>query len=424
MPNKKEVIKFDEKNYRKHNDQNKALIKKSLEECGAGRSILIDKEGVIIAGNGVFEQSKKLNIPTQIVETDGTKLLVVKRTDIGTNDEKRKKLALMDNSASDQVEWDFSNLSADFNLNELGEYGINTLPEVEVEKKEIVEDSVPGLDEVPAKAKRGEIYLLGNHRLMCGDSTDPDDVAELMEGKKADLLLTDPPYNVNISNSQGMKIENDNMDDESFKTFLDLTFKNASEHLIPGGAFYVWHGDNARVQFQNAIEAHDLQVKQCLIWVKNGFTLGRQDYKWAHEPCLYGWKKGDSHYFIAEFNHPTVIEDKIDLKKLKKQELLDLANKLLSNAQSERTTVIHADKPVKNDLHPTMKPNQVIADQIRNSSRVGEIVLDLFGGSGTTLIAAEQLHRNCYCMEFDPRYVDVIIARWEAFTHRKAVKCK
>lgn len=412
-------IKFDQRNYRNHSEENKKLIKKSLESCGAGRSILIDKQGEIIAGNGVYEQAKALKIPVKVVETDGSELVVVKRTDLNTDDQKRKELALADNAASDQVDWNLDNLSLDFDLNALGEYGIN-LKQAEVDPAEIVEDTIP--EDVPAMAKRGEIYLLGSHRLMCGDSTSKSDVAKLMDGKKADLLVTDPPYNVNIKNSKGMKIENDNMDTESFKEFLNLAFENASEFLIPGGAFYVWHGDNARVPFQQALEAHELTVKQCLIWAKNGFTLGRQDYKWAHEPCLYGWKEGDSHYFIEEFNHPTVIEDKIDLKKLKKEELLELAQKLL--APEQITTVMHADKPIENDLHPTMKPNKLIADQIRNSSRVGEIVLDLFGGSGTTLICAEQLHRTCYAMEYDPKYVDVIIARWEALTKKKAVKCK
>lgn len=416
-------IKFDTNNYRKHNDKNKALIRKSLKECGAGRSIITDKEGEIIAGNGVYEQAKALNIPVKIVETDGSELVVVKRTDLATQDEKRKKLALMDNSTSDQVEWDFKNLALDFNLNELGEFGIENIAEVEVEPSEIVQDEVPEIPDVAPKVKRGEIYQLGNHRLMCGDSTDKSDVERLMAGQKADLLLTDPPYNVNVSNSQGMRIENDNMAKSAFEGFLNDAFSNASEFLIPGGAFYVWHGDNARVTFQQALENNKLTVKQCLIWVKNGFTLCRQDYKWAHEPCLYGWKEGDSHYFIKEFNHATVIEDKVDIKKLKKEELLALVEKLI-DPKEVATTVMRADKPLKNDLHPTMKPNKLIAEQIRNSSRLGENVLDLFGGSGTTLICAEQLHRNSFTMEYDPRYADVIIERWENLTGKKAVKCK
>lgn len=420
MPNQE--IKFDQNNYRNHNENNRNLIKKSLKECGAGRSILIDKEGVIIAGNGVYEQAQKLKIPTQVVKTDGSKLLVVQRTDISTDDEKRKKLALMDNSAADNVEWNFSNIIADFNLNQLGEFGIENIPEAEVEPSEIVEDTVPELEEVSPTVKAGEIYQLGNHRLMCGDSTDEDDVKKLMNGNLAHLLLTDPPYNVNVQNSQGMKIENDNMPESDFLQFLQNTFAVAAKVLEPNAAFYIWHGDNGRMQFQKALEDNGFKVKECLIWVKNGFTLGRQDYQWAHEPCLYGWREGQAHYFIDERNHATVFEDKIDLKKLKKEELLALAERLLS--PETPTTVLHADKPVKNDLHPTMKPNKLISQQVRNSTKVGGNVLDLFGGSGTTLICAEQLHRNCFMMEYDPRYCDVIIQRWENLTGKKAVKCK
>ena len=157
-----------------------------------------------------------------------------------------------------------------------------------------------------------------------------------------------------------------------------------------------------------------------MLWVKNGFNFGRQDYKWQHEPCLYGWKFGDGHYFVPEYNHPTVIEDSLDLEKMKKDDLKKLCESLL--AASIPSSVIHENKPLKNDLHPTMKPLAICGLMIHNSSRKGEVVLDLFGGSGSTLIACEQLSRSCYMMELDPAYVDVIIDRWEKFTGRKAEK--
>lgn len=255
---------------------------------------------------------------------------------------------------------------------------------------------------------------------MCGDSTSEEDVAKLMDDKQADLLFTDPPYNVDISNSQGMKIENDNMDNESFKNFLHDAFKCANQSLKEGGAFYIWYADSEDINFRTACVDNDLLIKQCLIWVKNGFNFGRQDYKWKHEPCLYGWKEGAGHYFIEEYNHPTVIEDEINLEKMKKEEMKKMLEQLL--ADQTPTTIIHENKPLKNDLHPTMKPLKMCADMIRNSSKQDEIVLDLFGGSGSTLITCEQLHRNCYMMEYDPHYVDVIIQRWENFTGKKAVK--
>ena len=160
-------------------------------------------------------------------------------------------------------------------------------------------------------------------------------------------------------------------------------------------------------------------VKQCLIWVKNGINLGRQDYKWQHEPCLYGWKEGASHYFVDEFNHSTVIEDKPNISKMTKEELKELVKELMEDNCS--TTILREDKPVKNDLHPTMKPIKLLARQIKNSSKKGELVVDLFGGSGSTLITCEQLDRVCYMIEYDPKYADVIIQRYEELTGDKAV---
>lgn len=255
---------------------------------------------------------------------------------------------------------------------------------------------------------------------MVGDSTNKQDVELLMNNETADLLLTDPPYNVAVENSQGMTIQNDDMADNEFKEFLDSAFNNASDSLKKGGSFYIWHGDSETVNFRTTCESNKLTVRQCLIWVKNGFNFGRQDYKWKHEPCLYGWKDGASHYFIEEYNHPTVIEDNIDINKLKKDEMKELLKEMLSDKIA--TTIIHENKPLKNTEHPTMKPINLLAGQVRNSSKKDEIVLDLFGGSGSTLIACEQLNRKCYMMEYDPKYADVIINRWETFTGKKAVK--
>jgi len=217
-----------------------------------------------------------------------------------------------------------------------------------------------------------------------------------------------------------MKIANDNLSDSEFYKFLNNAFECASNLLKKGGAFYIWYADSEDLNFRNACFNNKLTIKQCLIWVKNNFNMGRQDYKWQHEPCLYGWKDGDSHYFIEEYNHSTVIEDKLDFDKMKKEDMKELLEEIFSNNVAK--TIIHENKPLKNELHPTMKPIRMCAELIRHSTKENEIVLDLFGGSGSTLIACEQLNRKCYMMEYDPKYVDVIIKRWEDFTGQKAIK--
>ena len=238
------------------------------------------------------------------------------------------------------------------------------------------------------KAKRGDIYQLGAHRLMCGDSTDPADVARLMDGKAADLLLTDPPYNVNYEGGTGLTIQNDNMEDAAFRKFLRDAFACADGVMKPGAAFYIWHADSEGYNFRGACHDIGWQVRQCLIWNKNALVLGRQDYQWKHEPCLYGWKGGASHTWLSD---------------------------------RTQTTVLDFDKPTRSELHPTMKPVALFEYQIHNSCPDGGAVLDLFGGSGTTIIAAEQDGRCAFCMELDPRYVDATIQRYEEFTGVKAV---
>lgn len=376
-------IKYDSKNYRKHTEKNLNLIKKSLKECGTGRSILIDNQGEIIAGNATFKQAQAANIPVKIIETDGKELIALKRTDLKTDDEKRKKLALLDNSTSDKVEWDIDNLSADFDLSNLEEFGIEGLQGFEETQAEIVEDEVP--EEVETKCKKGDIWQLGEHRLMCGDSTVITDVEKLMNGEKADLLLTDPPYNVAYEGKtkEKLTIQNDKQDDNTFLLFLTDAFINACHFIKEGASFYVWHADSEGFNFRSAIKNSGLTLKQTLIWVKNSMVMGRQDYQWKHEPCLYGWKDGAAHTWLSD---------------------------------RKQTTVLEFDRPTRSLEHPTMKPVALFAYEIQNSANKGGLVLDLFGGSGTTIIACEQLNRKCYTMELDPHYCDVIITRWEKLT--------
>lgn len=239
---------------------------------------------------------------------------------------------------------------------------------------------------------------------------------------KADLILTDPPYNVAVKNSQGMTIQNDNLDNEQFGKFLTASFKAMSEHLKEGGAFYIWYASKEHINFEKALNEAGLFVRQQLIWVKSQFILGRQDYHWKHEPCLYGWKEGAAHYFVNDRTQDTIIEDMPNINKMSKEELKQYIKELRDKMESVPTTIIREDKPSHNSDHPTMKPIKLIAKLMKNSSKVGEKVLDLFGGSGTTLVTAEQLGRKCFMMEYDPIYADVIIKRWETLTGKKAVK--
>ena len=232
------------------------------------------------------------------------------------------------------------------------------------------------------------------------------------------MVLTDPPYNVDYQGNAG-KIMNDNMGNSSFLRFLTAAFKAAASALKEGGAFYIWHADSEGLNFRIAVNESGLTLKQTLIWNKNTFVLGRQDYQWRHEPCLYGWKEGASHYFIEDRSQETVFQKKPeDVDGMTEEEAKDTLKKILSLP----ATVIDGPKPQRSDEHPTMKPVTLMARLIRNSTRREDIVLDLFGGSGSTLIACEQLGRKCRMMELDPLYCRVIIDRWEKLTGRKAEK--
>ena len=418
-------IKFDERNYRKHSKKNKAIIKKSLSELGAGRSILLDNEDSLIAGNGVYEQAQALGIPVRVIETDGSELIAVKRTDLATGDEKRRKLALADNVASDLSEFDVPLLQTDWSIEALGEWGVE-LPEIEeAEPKDAQEDNFnPDEEKIETVCKEGDLWQLGNHRLMCGDSTKPEDVQRLMQGELADLWLTDPPYNVGYTGGTGLTIQNDKQDEHQFDEFLFDAFSAAKEAMKDGCPYYIWTAQgHIQKQFMDAIDKVGMPFRQQIIWNKNALVLGHMDYQWKHEPCLYGWKDG-AHYFVNLRSEVTVIPDaeEIDIDKMKKEEMRVLLHQIYEAQQTIATTIINEPKPSRSENHPTMKPVKLFGRLVRNSSRKGEIVLDTFGGSGSTLIACEQLNRKCFMMELDPHYCDVIIARWEKFTGQKAIK--
>ena len=405
-----------ENNAKIHTAEQIEQIKNSILEFGNNDPIAIDGEGVIIEGHGRLMALKELGY---------TEVEVIRLGHL--NEEQRKAYTLIHNKLTMNTGFDLDILATELqaieNIN-MADYDFELDIGDDMVIEDIEEDNFN--PEVPeeATAKRGQVYQLGEHRLMCGDSTSAADVQKLMGDEQADCLLTDPPYNVNYGGDEHSPasgkhrvIENDNLTDSEFYKFLLAFYQNAEVALKPGGSFYIWHADSEGYNFRKALRDAGLQLRQTLIWNKNALVLGRQDYQWKHEPCLYGWKDGAGHYFTSSRSETTVIEDEVpDFSKMKKEDLVQMLERVYSQA----TTVIDEMKPSKSDLHPTMKPLRLMAYLIQNSTRKGEIVLDLFGGSGSTLIAAEETKRRCRMMEYDPRYVDVIIQRWEEQTGKKA----
>lgn len=335
-------------------------------------------------------------------------------------DAQKREFIIKDNASFG--EWDDDILTEDFDPEELIDWGLGVLDEEQAEE-DADEDGYSEEDaaNAPTRCNTGDIWILGRHKLMCGDSTQEADVAKLMGEEQAHLLLTDPPYNVDYQGAtkDKMKIANDKMDDTVFTNFLTAAFNCAIQAMRPGAVYYVWHSDSKGFEFRTALKKAGLTLRETLIWVKNVLVLGRQDYQWRHEPCLYGWKEGAAHYFVDDRSQSTVIEDAgVDYRKMKKDELLQLVLQLTD--VSVPNTVIYEDKPTKSDIHPTMKPVKLMARLIKNSTKQGHIVLDLFGGSGSTLIACEQINRKCLMMEYDPKYCDVILDRWEKLIGQKA----
>lgn len=371
-----EEIKMYENNPR-NNDGAVEYVANSIKEFGFKVPIVLDKNNVIVAGHTRYKAAKLLKI---------TEIPCIIANDL--SDDQVKAFRLIDNKAAELASWDIDLLNLELeNIKdidmELFNFEISNILDNVVDDEYEVE-----LPEDP-KTKSGNIYKLGNHYLMCGDSTNASDVKKLMNNQLADLIVTDPPYNVNYEGKtdDNLKIMNDNMEDNQFYSFLEAAFINLYNSVKDGGSIYVFHADTEGLNFRKAMMSSGFKLAECLVWVKNAFVMGRQDYHWKHEPVLYGWKPGASHYFINDRSQSTVLE---------------------------------FDKPIRNEEHPTMKPIDLIAYLINNSSKKDEIVLDLFGGSGTTMIACEQTNRKAFIMELDPRYCDVIIDRWEKFTNQKA----
>ena len=378
------------RNARTHSDEQIERIANSIKEFGWTNPILIDGENGIIAGHGRILAARKLGIE---------KVPTIELS--GLTEAQKRAYIIADNRLALDAGWDEDILKLEFAELEKEGFELSKTGFSDEEIREMMADLDREVDDVEdvetpeppknPKTKRGEIWILGTHRLMCGDSTSAEDVQEVMGGGIADLWLTDPPYNVAYQGKtkDALTIQNDEMDDESFRRFLVSAYSAADSVLKEGAAFYIWHADSEGFNFRGACRDVGWKVRECLIWSKNTFVLGRQDYQWQHEPCLYGWKDGAAHNWYSD---------------------------------RSQTTILEFDRPNRNAEHPTMKPVGLFQYLIGNSTKPGDIVLDSFGGSGTTLIACEQTGRSARIIELDPCYCDVIIERWQNLTGQRAVR--
>lgn len=376
------------RNSRTHNDAQVAQIAASIKEFGWTNPVLLDGENGIIAGHGRVLAAQKL----------GQKEVPTIELSHMTKNQKRAYI-IADNKLALNAGWDNDMLFTEFtDLKDAGyDLGLTGFSDDEIRAltPEVINEGLVDEDQTPEppaepKTKPGDIYQLGKHRLMCGDSTSIEALETLCDGQLVDMWLTDPPYNVAYEGKtkDALKIKNDSMADDDFRQFLRDSYVAADSVMKPGAVFYIWHADSEGYNFRGAAKDAGWQVRQCLIWKKQTMVMGRQDYHWKHEPCLYGWKDGAGHLWAAD---------------------------------RKQTTILEFDRPSRNGEHPTMKPVALFEYQMLNNTKGGDIVLDSFGGSGTTLIAAEKNGRVARLMELDPKYCDVIVQRWEEFTGKKAV---
>jgi DNA modification methylase len=383
-------------NQKIHTQEQIEKIAGSIKEFGFLNPIIVDKDNVIIAGHGRYEGAKKLGLE---------KVPVLRAEHLTPAQVKAYRIA--DNRLAELSGWDEELLKVDLEELEAINFDMDILGFNEKELNEILDDFNIGetdyekADEVPEVEedkkiviKQGDLIELGQefqHRILCGDSTKEEDVEKVLAGKVIDLIVTDPPYNVAYEGGTKDKltIANDNMDNEQFYNFLKKTFTIMHKHLKNGGVFYIWHADIEGENFRRACREALGDVRQCLIWVKNRIIIGRRDYHWKHESCLYGWKAGAAHYWGSD---------------------------------RKQSSVLEFDRPTRNDIHPTMKPVALFEYLIKNSSKKGELVFDAFLGSGTTIIACENTKRYAVGVEYDPRYAQAIVQRYVDYTNNPKIK--
>lgn len=355
-----------EKNAKKHSKQQIGRVAESIRRYGFKQPVVIDRENVIVIGHCrvLAAQEIKLDEVPCVLADDLTP-------------EQIRELRLVDNKTNESG-WDSDLLAmelADLNV-DLSDFGFDAINSDDVHEDEF--DEKPPMNPI---TQLGDLWKMGRHRFLCGDATDPENMDQLMDGQLADMLLTDPPYNVDYTGKtkDALKIQNDTMSDDKFRAFLRSAFFVADSAMKSGAVFYIWHADSEGYNFRGACHDTGWTVRQCLIWRKNVMVLGRQDYQWAHEPSLYGWKEGAAHLWASN---------------------------------RKQTTILEFDRPARSKDHPTSKPVLLFDYQIKNNTKARDIVLDPFLGSGTSIIACEQNGRTCYGMELDPKYCDVIVNRY------------
>jgi len=387
-----QALMANPKNWRKHPRLQHQALESVLERVGWVQGVIVNRRtGLLVDGHlrvALAKRRKEPTIPVSYVDlAEDEEALILATLDplAGLAEANRERLG----SLLDEIEVEDHALRA--MLSELAEdAGLDLLAKLDGTLPGVDLDEAPPLPRTPV-TRHGDLITLGRHRLLCGDATRAEDLHRLMDGSRADLVFTDPPYNVAYEGKtkDALTITNDAMADESFRVFLLAFYRQALAHTRPGGAIYVCHADTEGLNFRGALAEAGWLLKQCLVWVKQAFVLGRQDYHWQHEPILYGWAPGAPHTWAGD---------------------------------RSQSTVLNFDRPARNDVHPTMKPVDLVAACLLNSSHLGDTVLDSFGGSGSTLIAAEKTGRASRLLELDPRYCDVIVTRWETATGQMATR--
>jgi site-specific DNA-methyltransferase (adenine-specific) len=376
------------RNSRTHSEEQIGQIAASIKEWGFTTAVLVDEDGGIIAGHGrtlAAQRLKMTEVPVMVAA--------------GWSDAKKRAYIIADNKLALNAGWDnemlalelgeLKDLDFDLDLTGFTADEIAALMPVQLTDGLTDEDAVPEVPVNPVSVL-GDVWILGNHRVMCGDSTSIDDLEKLTNKQLVDMWLTDPPYNVAYEGKtkDALTIQNDSMSNDEFRQFLRDSYVAADAVMKAGAVFYIWHADSEGYNFRGAASDAGWKVRQCLIWKKSSMVMGRQDYHWQHEPCLYGWKEGAGHLWATD---------------------------------RKQTTILEFNRPNRNGEHPTMKPVELFEYQMLNNTKGSDIVLDSFGGSGTTAIACEKHGRHARLMELDPKYVDVIVKRWQEFTGKIAI---
>lgn len=425
-------LKPYENNAKIHTPEQVAQIKESIRQFGFNDPIAIDEHDMIIEGHGRLLALQEMGwtevecIPLEGLTDDQKRAYIHIHNQLTMNTGFDLDILEQELRSIEGIDMGFFGFDLDFAIDADFDFDDGESAQAELESK--VAAAEP-------RAQKGQLWQLGRHRLMVGDSTSAADVDRLTGGAAMDLCVTDPPYNVALGQNDysthearkrhrrtdGLTIMNDSMEDGEFYDFLLSFYEQMLRVLKPGASYYVFHADSEGLNFRAALREAGGQLRQTLIWVKNQMTPGRQDYQWRHEPCLYGWKEGAGHYFVNDRTQTTVFENTADPESMSREELVQLATFLLAKMEAIHSSIVREKKPTRSELHPTMKPVPLCAKLIQNSSKRGDNVIDFFGGSGSTLMACEETGRNCYTLELDPKYADVILTRWEEATGERAV---